>query len=386
MKKKLLFLHGHLNIGGAEKALVDILRHLDYEKYDVDLLLLEGLGDYAPLLPQQVNVILHPLQNTYGSVGSSLVRCIRRRDWVGLKMKVLLTAASRMGQKHIAPAGKLLLQDRRYDCAIAFRPGICTQLAAFAVQAEHRITWWHHGEIIGNRRDYLEAALACDRVVAVSDSCRDMLAAAFPPLADRLTVAANMLDADTICEKANAFTPYAECAIRHIVSVGRLAPEKHFEHVIYAARKLKDSGLHFRWHLVGDGPLRNELETLAQSLELSDCVCFAGNQVNPYPYIRSADLFVHPSPVESFGIVVAEALTLGVPCVVAKSAGVMDFLHDGENALLTEPNPDDLAEKILQVLADADLREHLRERARCPEQFLPDAVMEKIDSLLEVSL
>ena len=80
---------------------------------------------------------------------------------------------------------------------------------------------------------------------------------------------------------------------------------------------------------------------------------------------------------------IAVALALGIPCVVTKSTGVMDFLNDGENALLTEQNPDDLAAKVLQVLTDADLRDRLRNSASCPEQFLPEVVMKKIEDLLE---
>ena len=44
MKKKILFINGHLIVGGVERSLVDVLRHLDYDKYDVDLLLLEDMG------------------------------------------------------------------------------------------------------------------------------------------------------------------------------------------------------------------------------------------------------------------------------------------------------------------------------------------------------
>ena len=58
MKKKILFINGHLNTGGVEKSLLDILTHLDYSKYEVDLLLTEELGDFAPQLPPQVQVLL----------------------------------------------------------------------------------------------------------------------------------------------------------------------------------------------------------------------------------------------------------------------------------------------------------------------------------------
>ena len=54
-KQKILFINGHLNAGGVERSLVDILKHMDYTKYAVDLLLLEDTGDYAVELPPEVH-------------------------------------------------------------------------------------------------------------------------------------------------------------------------------------------------------------------------------------------------------------------------------------------------------------------------------------------
>ena len=54
--KRILFVNGHLNTGGVERALADVLRHMDYSKYAVDLLLLEDTGDYAAELPPEVEV------------------------------------------------------------------------------------------------------------------------------------------------------------------------------------------------------------------------------------------------------------------------------------------------------------------------------------------
>lgn len=381
MKKKLLFINGHLNTGGVEKALIDVLRHIDYERLDVDLLLLEGLGDYAPLLPKQVRVIERPLQNTYGSLFCALSRCVREGDRFGLKMRLIFLGMKLFGLKNIRLARKLLLGNAYYDCAVGFRPGICTQIAAFAADADRRITWWHHGKINVPRSDYLEAALACDAVAVVSDSCRAMLAKEFPELADKMVTVHNMLDTDEILRRTEP-DPYSDKSVRHIVSVGRLSPEKHFDNAIRAAKALKDRGIPFCWYLVGDGPLRPELERLAQELEVTDCFRFEGNQPNPYPYFRHADLFVHPSYVESFGIVVLEAMTLGVPCVVTRSLGPAEFIAHEKNGLLTEQSPDSLTEAVLRILENRDLYHAIKKNTHCPDKYLPENVIKKIEGLL----
>lgn len=382
MKKKLLFINGHLNTGGVERSLVDVLRHLDYDRYEVDLLLLETTGDYLPELPRQVNVIVRCLENTYGAFAGCIYRCLRQRDWFSLRMRLIFLFQKCAGIGRISMAKKLLIGNKHYDCAIGFRPGICTQIAAFAVDAKRRISWWHHGEMNIDHGVYLKTVQNCDKVVAVSDSCRRMLVNTIPALDDQLAVIHNMLDSERIIKKAEQFQPYAHEDVLHIVSVGRLAQEKHFENAIYAAKKLKEKGILFRWHLVGDGSLRQELIEEAAKQGVEDRFVFEGNQTNPYPYIKHAHLFVHPSYVEAFGIVVAEALTLGVPCVVTKSAGVMDFLRGGENALLTSPNAEDLTKNVLAILDDPLLYNHIKKNTRCPVRFRPEAVVEKIEKLL----
>ena len=384
-KKKLLFINGHLNTGGVEKSLLDVLQNLDYSKYEVDLLLTEKMGDYASQLPPQVNVIYRSIEGTYGPVLKVLVQSLHNRDWFSFKMRLIFLLMRCLGNKHLCLAKKLLTAGKHYDCAIGFRRGLCTQIASYAVNADHRITWWHHGSVNVQIPDYLEEVENCHHVVAVSQGIYDMLLEAMPTLADKLVTIYNILPADSIEQKALQLQPYSQKDVVQIVSVGGLAPEKHFDNAIYAAKKLKDNGVAFQWHLVGDGVLRETLHAKAEELGVTDCFLFEGNQVNPYPFIKNADLFVHPSYVESFGIVVTEALALGVPCVVTRSTGVMDFLRSGENALLTEQNPDDLADKVMQVLDDADLRAHLRNHARCPEQFLPEHVMKKIESLLDTA-
>ena len=66
MKKKILFINGHLDSGGCERSLIDVLKKLDYKKYEVDLLLLEHTGDYLEEVPEEVNIKVYSLDNAFG--------------------------------------------------------------------------------------------------------------------------------------------------------------------------------------------------------------------------------------------------------------------------------------------------------------------------------
>lgn len=379
--RKVLFINGHLNTGGVERSLADVLKHMDYTKYAVDLLLLEDTGDYASELPPEVHLLFRDIHRTYGSFASSIRQCIAAHDWMCLRLRFLFLLHKILGAHALKPAATILLGKHHYDCVIGFRPGICSDLAAYSVQADRKITWWHHGEFNVDRVAYGNMCSKMNAVAVVSQSCKAMLQEKLPELESKLVCIPNMLDAVAIGQKAGN-SPYTGDML-HIVSVGRLAPEKHFENIIPVAKTLRDMSTDFVWHIVGEGPERSQLETLIAENDLKDHVILDGSKTNPYPYMKYADLFVHPSYVESQGLTVLEAMALDVPCVVTKSLGPCEFIEDGVNGLLAEQSPESLAEEVLAILNDKKLYQRIKENTKCPEQFSPERVMKQIETMMD---
>lgn len=379
--KHILFINGHLNAGGVERSLVDILKHMDYTKYTVDLLLLEDIGDYASELPPEVKVLFRDIHHTYGSFTSSIRRCIVAHDWMCLRLRFLFLLQKFFGACALKRAATILLGKHHYDCVIGFRPGICSDLAAYSVQTDRKITWWHHGEFNVDCATYGNMCSKMNAVAVVSQSCKAMLQEKLTELESKLVCVPNMLDAVAIGQKAGN-SPYTGDML-HIVSVGRLAPEKHFENIIPVAKTLRDMRTDFVWHIVGDGSEQARLESLIVENDLKDHVILEGSKTNPYPYMKYADLFVHPSYVESQGLTVLEAMALDVPCVVTKSRGPCEFIVDGVNGLLTEQSPELLAEEVLAILNDKKLYQFIKENTKCPEQFSPERVMKQIETMID---
>lgn len=380
-KKRILFINGHLNAGGVERSLVDVLRHMDYTKYAVDLLLLEDTGDYASELPSEVKVLFRDIHHTYGSFASSIRRCIVAHDWMCLRLRFLFLLQKFFGACALKRVATILLGKHHYDCVIGFRPGICSDLAAYSVQTDRKITWWHHGEFNVDCATYGNMCSKMNAVAVLSQSCKAMLQEKLPELESKLVCIPNMLDAVAIGQKAGN-SPYTGDML-HIVSVGRLAPEKHFENIIPVAKMLRDMSTDFVWHIVGDGSEQARLESLIVENDLKDHVILEGSKTNPYPYMKYADLFVHPSYVESHGLTVLEAMALDVPCVVTKSRGPCEFIEDGVNGLLTEQSPESLAEEVLAILNDKKLYQHIKENTKCPEQFGPERVIKQIETMID---
>lgn len=200
--QNVLFINGHLNTGGVERSLVDILRHMDDTKYTVDILLLEEKGDYLEELPPGVSVLFRDIHDTYGSFLSSPRRCITHRNWMCLRLRLLFLLRKWIGERALKPAAKILLGKYHYDCVIGFRPGICSDLAAYSIQAERKITWWHHGEFNVDQTAYANMCGRMDALAVVSQTCEEMLKQILPGFADKMVCIPNMLDAEAISQKA----------------------------------------------------------------------------------------------------------------------------------------------------------------------------------------
>ncbi|MDE1454672.1 glycosyltransferase family 1 protein, partial [Bacillus paralicheniformis] len=143
--------------------------------------------------------------------------------------------------------------------------------------------------------------------------------------------------------------------------VGRLAPEKDLETLLKIAShpNLKD-GVH--WLIAGDGPLKKELEKRAP-LNMTFAGYVKGEELASI--YASSDLFVFPSPTETFGNSALEALACGTPVIGADSGGLKDFIQNGRNGFLSEPgNPDAFTENILRVLSNVPLKKRMSYDAR----------------------
>ena len=102
----------------------------------------------------------------------------------------------------------------------------------------------------------------------------------------------------------------------NIVSIGRLSPEKGMINCVLSCKQLMDLGYKIKWFLIGDGVEYEKIKTEIENNKLEGYVFLLGRKKNPYSYLRHADIYVHPSYVESISIKVLEAMCLDKPLVV----------------------------------------------------------------------
>lgn len=387
MKKKILFVNGHMNSGGVEKSLLDVLIHIDYQKYDVDILLFEDLGDYIDYIPPNVNIIYRDNKNSYGSFLHSVKKCLKQKDFFNLYLRVLILLKKILGSKVLILLMPFLKVRKEYDCAIAYRIGFCSKIVAYAIKAKKKIVWWHHGEINFTSKEislYHQVLSKFDELVSVSKPFTEKLSKIFSDLPISFRTIPNMIDINAVVLKSLEESSISDEQFK-IVSVGRLSPEKHFENIVEAAKKLTKKGYkQFHWYIIGDGIEMERIKHKIVSCQLENIVVLLGKKRNPYPDMKMADLFVHPSYVESQGLTVLEAMALGVPCVVTESLGTKTFVVDGVNAVMVEQNVDSLVNGIIKLLNDQDLRDIVvKNEYETVKQYSPEIIMNQIYELLE---
>lgn len=132
-----------------------------------------------------------------------------------------------------------------------------------------------------------------------------------------------------------------------IVTIGRLAPQKRQAWLLRALAPIKAP-----WHLeiLGDGPLRNELEAIADQLGIRPRVSFRGVLADVRPHLSKADLFAFPSAWEGQGIVVLEAAASGIPLVLSDHPVFHEWLSD-QSASFVKETIEDWTENIQKLLA-----------------------------------
>lgn len=150
-----------------------------------------------------------------------------------------------------------------------------------------------------------------------------------------------------------------------LLYIGVLAPRKNLRFLLEAFNLAQQTQPNLVLVMVGDGPQRDELRQYTAQLDLTAAVRFAGYiaEADKVAYYNLADLFVFPSLLEGFGMVVAEAMACGVPVVSSNAASLPEVI--GDAGLLASPTDvAQFSQQILRLAQDGDLRRQLGEQGR----------------------
>jgi glycosyltransferase involved in cell wall biosynthesis len=148
--------------------------------------------------------------------------------------------------------------------------------------------------------------------------------------------------------------------VTQLVTICRLVPAKGLDILLRACAELSARNRPFVLHIIGDGPIREELEGLSQQLGIYDNTIFYGYMLHPEELMPFFDVFVLPSRAEAFGSVFAEAALCLLALVGTDVGGIAEQIENGQNGLLVpSENPIALADALEAVINDPDFRYEL---------------------------
>jgi len=365
-----------LAVGGVERVLVNLLKKLDYDKYDVSLCLYTNFGFYFDEIPLQVSVF-----SIFNSRFFSRVFIyIKRKFNINFPLKLIVR-------------NKII---KHYNVGVCFSDGILTDIMLFAKdRVDNKISWVHscYKSQIDLKNvytsNYIKMLLKnrysqLNNLVFVSTNSRKEFEELFGHPTKMHTIY-NLFDYEEVIKKGNEqITQNQDDEIIKIVAIGRLAKVKEYSRLLSAAKILSQKKLKFKILIVGDGILKNELLSLRDSFSLKDQVDFLGLKLNPYPYLKNSNILALTSSSEAFPTVLIEAMILGVPIVATKCSGCVEITENGKYGLLSEHSAEDIADKIEQMITNPQLRQYYAELAKERMVFFNEKeTLNKIYTLLD---
>jgi glycosyltransferase involved in cell wall biosynthesis len=253
------------------------------------------------------------------------------------------------------------------------KAGVLGRIAALPARVPARVFTAHGWAFkatggVGSRL-YLLADRAVEpltsMVICVSENERRAGLAAGVCTAKRSVVIRNAVDVGTAPSRTHEGGPTMQ-----IVSVGRLAAPKDFSTLVAAIARLPEGRVHLR--VIGDGPLRSELEAQKRALGIGAAVEFAGEVPDARPYLEEADVFVLATLSEGMPVSILEAMAAGIPVVASGVPGLEEVVIDGMTGFLTPPgDAAALTAKLGQLADDPSLRSAFGAagRARAEKHF-----------------
>jgi colanic acid/amylovoran biosynthesis glycosyltransferase len=176
--------------------------------------------------------------------------------------------------------------------------------------------------------------------------------------------------------------------VKTLFCAARLSPEKGISFLIHALKGLVDKGYALELRLAGNGPSREQLETLANELGVAGNVKFLGflNEDEIISELEAADLFVLPSFIEGLPVSAMEAMAIGVPVIATNIAGTSELVEDGRTGVLVRPSDAQaLMDAILRMVQDYAFRLQAaaRGRQKVVDEFDVDKECAKLNKCLQ---
>ncbi|MBQ7923524.1 MAG: glycosyltransferase [Clostridia bacterium] len=347
VKKKILFLLEGFDKGGIEKVTLDIVNHLDPDKYDITVQTFWYGGHCQSLVHGNVKVIPFFFKRYVRGI-------IRLIAYLPPKMLYRLFVHG------------------DYDVEIAASDGGAAKVISGSCNKKAKKICWVHMDVVergSQLKEFKNAKTAkpiyekFNQIICVSNACMEKFKSKFGHQY-RIDVRKNPLPVKEIIEKSiHSINLENTGNVITFSCVGRLVEQKGFDRLLEVCRRLIGEGFcDFKVYVAGEGPERGRLETLIRQYSLEEHIVLLGFLDNPYSLIKRTDAFLLTSRDEAYPLVVGESLIVGTPPVATECSGVSEWLEDGMYGLLMQNSEEGIYQGIKHVLLNPECLVEYRNR------------------------
>lgn len=205
-----------------------------------------------------------------------------------------------------------------------------------------------------------------NKLICISDNIRNIVDSAIKDKSKLITIrsAVDVSKAKRVGNAQNVMIEFPESEFI-IGTVAALTGHKDYPTLIEAAQIVLKSHPEVKFVAVGDGKLRAELDLLLQEKQLTKSFLLLGYKPNVYDYLKRFNIFVLASKLEGLGTSVLDALSCGKAIVTTDAGGIPEMIKDRLNGLLVaKQNPQQLAQALMNLIEDGELRKRLAKNAQ----------------------
>jgi glycosyltransferase involved in cell wall biosynthesis len=369
MKKKIVFMVINMNVGGTEKALLNMINEMPKDQYEITILMLEKYGGFLDAIPKEVRV---EYLYDYAAYKDLLNRPVKitvknlfKQGQIG-KGIVLgsVHVLSRIFQNKFFYYNFVLKKmpryKNKYDIAIAYAGPMdfISYFVAKKIKAKKRIQWIHFDVTKIGFDERLSKKLynMFDKIFVVSNEAEKKLVRKVPSIKGKIEVFVNVVSQKTILSQSNSGNGFEDDFDgKRILTVGRLSKEKGQDLAIKVLARLVKEGHKVKWYCIGEGKARSEYEQLISQLNVEEHFVLLGAKSNPYPYIKQCDLYVQPSRYEGYCITLIEARCLKKPIVTTDVNGANEQIKQGITGVIVNKDEGSLYKAVNTLIMNSRL-------------------------------
>lgn len=367
--KKVLVVTNKLITGGVEISLLELVKVMIKNGYDVTLGVCKLGGNLEKEFPQNIKIVELPEVNLkikdliIGYLKSGKIFKVFQ-----ILKNVFICNLIKDYNKQCYYKSKLYTNfEGEYDIAICYHKPTDLPVAYTInnINAKMKILWLHSEvkSISENEKEgYYDIYNKYDQIICASKTIKQQLINIFPMFSKRIKVIYNIINKEKILDKANIGEKFVKIKNKKIIlTVARLSPEKGCTLLLDAAKQLKEENVDFIWYIIGNGPMEDEIKMQIKKYKLEENIKLMGRKENPYGYFKTCDIYVQPSFEEGYGITVAEAKIFCKPIVITNFGTAKEHIINGENGYIVDFNGKELSNAILKIINDSKIENLFKE-------------------------